>query len=130
MNSDLLSIRNRCIDTCIHAVERGLDSMGVDIDYVLENTTASNDSNDSDDVKIEDALVTSIGRRNMNATGDDGDSSEELLALYAHFQQATELTNANYDELGILIFIVILLTFFLPYLTIILIQKTKFQTNE
>ena len=40
------------------------------------------------------------------------------------------LTNANYDELGILIFVVILLTFFLPYLTIILIQKTKFQTNE
>tara|TARA_B100000963_G_scaffold292799_1_gene263083 strand:+ start:401 stop:1969 length:1569 start_codon:yes stop_codon:yes gene_type:complete len=40
------------------------------------------------------------------------------------------LTNANYDELGILIIIVILLTFFLPYLTIILVQKTKFQTNE
>ena len=35
----------------------------------------------------------------MNATGDDGDSSEELLALYAHFQQATELTNANYDDI-------------------------------
>ena len=40
------------------------------------------------------------------------------------------LINANYGELGILIFIVILLTFFLPYLTIILIQRTKFQTNE
>ncbi len=40
------------------------------------------------------------------------------------------LTNANYDELGILIFFVILLTFFLPYFTIKLIQKTKFQTNE
>ena len=40
------------------------------------------------------------------------------------------LTNANYDELGVLIFIIVLLTFFMPYLTIILIQKTKFQTNE
>ncbi len=40
------------------------------------------------------------------------------------------LTNANYDELGILIFVVMLLTFFLPYISILLIQKTRFQTNE
>ena len=40
------------------------------------------------------------------------------------------LTNANYDELGILIFVVILLTFFLPYFTVKIIQKTKLQTNE
>lgn len=40
------------------------------------------------------------------------------------------LVNANYDELGLLIIIVILITFFLPYITVVLIQKTKFQTHE
>ncbi len=40
------------------------------------------------------------------------------------------LTNANYEELGVLIIVVILTTFLLPYLTILLIQKTKFKTNE
>tara|TARA_Y100001980_G_C14386418_1_gene186858 strand:- start:237 stop:728 length:492 start_codon:yes stop_codon:yes gene_type:complete len=40
------------------------------------------------------------------------------------------LVNANYDELGILIIVVILMTFFLPYMTVVLIQKTKFQTDE
>ena len=40
------------------------------------------------------------------------------------------LVNSNYDELGLLIIVVILITFFLPYITVVLIQKTKFQTNE
>ena len=40
------------------------------------------------------------------------------------------LTNSNYDELGMLIFVVILTTFFLPYISILVIQKTSLQTNE
>ena len=45
-------------------------------------------------------------------------------------QSENILTNANYDDLGILIIVVILLTFFLPCLTVIIVQKTRFQTNE
>ena len=45
-------------------------------------------------------------------------------------QSESILVSANYDELGILITVVILLTFFLPYLTTILVQKTRYRTNE
>ena len=45
-------------------------------------------------------------------------------------QSESILVSANYNELGILIIVVILLTFFLPYLTTILVQKTRYQTNE
>ena len=38
-------------------------------------------------------------------------------------QSESILVSANYNELGILIIVVILLTFFLPYLTTILVQK-------
>ena len=40
------------------------------------------------------------------------------------------LTNANYDNLGLLLLAVILVTLFLPCLTALIIQKTKYQTNE
>ena len=40
------------------------------------------------------------------------------------------LINSNYDELGMLIFFVILITFFLPYISILVIQRTSLQTNE
>ncbi len=40
------------------------------------------------------------------------------------------LTSSNYDELGILILVVILITFSLPCMTIFLIQKTRLKTNE
>jgi MFS family permease len=40
------------------------------------------------------------------------------------------LINSNYDELGMLIFVVILITFFLPYISILVIQRTSLQTNE
>jgi len=40
------------------------------------------------------------------------------------------ITNANYDELGTLIIVVILITFFLPYLTIKMIKKSNYNTNE
>ncbi len=40
------------------------------------------------------------------------------------------LNNANYDELGILLVVVILLTFVLPCITIYIVQNTRFQTNE
>ena len=40
------------------------------------------------------------------------------------------LTNSNYDELGMLIFVVILTTFCLPYISILVIQRTSLQTNE
>ena len=40
------------------------------------------------------------------------------------------LTSSNYDELGMLILVVILITFTLPCITVFFIQKTRFKTNE
>ena len=40
------------------------------------------------------------------------------------------LVNANYDELGMLLITVILITFFLPYITVLIVQKTKYKSNE
>ena len=40
------------------------------------------------------------------------------------------ITNANYDDLGLLILTVILITFLLPLITIKIIKRTKYKTNE
>ena len=40
------------------------------------------------------------------------------------------LSNANYDELGFLIITVILITFLLPCLTIFILQRSRYQSNE
>ena len=40
------------------------------------------------------------------------------------------LSNANYDELGFLIVTVILITFLLPCLTIFILQRSRYQSNE
>lgn len=40
------------------------------------------------------------------------------------------ISNANYDELGLLILSVIIITFFLPIISVLVIKKTKYKTNE